>query len=154
MERNTSAASIGTIGRQIQNSKKGEEGKKPVASSTVVETQDQFPILRVPSEVLLLIFVELKRISADEKEKREFRDFIEWTVVTHVCHTWREIALGAPFLWSYIRITSSNPSELRCAAEMLHRSRNETLLSVRLDFDFSSVTSLALPPTCQYPFLQ
>lgn len=147
MERTTSAASIGTIGRQIQNSKKGEEGEKPVASSTVVETQDQFPILRVPSEVLLLIFVELKRISADEKEKREFRDFIEWTVVTHVCHTWREIALGAPFLWSYIRITSSNPSELRCAAEMLHRSRNETLLSVRLDFDFSSVTSLALPPT-------
>lgn len=42
----------------------------------------------------------------------------EWLYITHVCHYWREIALGMHELWKYIV-----PIRLACVTEMLARSR-------------------------------
>lgn len=54
-----------------------------------------------------------------------------WIRVTHVCRSWREIALSSPRVWSYVRFTSS----LHCMREILSRSKQAPL---HLDFVHSN----------------
>ncbi|THU97677.1 hypothetical protein K435DRAFT_56098 [Dendrothele bispora CBS 962.96] len=46
-------------------------------------------------------------------------------VLTHVCRSWRTIALGEPFLWSFIRCQIPSPTEL--VTVWLARSQNRPL---------------------------
>lgn len=53
---------------------------------------------RLPNELLSLIFLELRDALCNVHHPGS-RD-AEWTGVTHVCHRWREVALGTPALWA------------------------------------------------------
>lgn len=63
---------------------------------------------RLPSEVLLEVFVLLVVPFNIE----------EWHAITHVCRTWRFVALGTPFLW-----TASPPHNREYTLCMLKRSQ-------------------------------
>lgn len=46
----------------------------------------------------------------------------QWLYITHVCHHWRQVALGLQRLWRYIV-----PIRPECVSVMLARSRQETI---------------------------
>ncbi|KAI0927027.1 hypothetical protein AcV5_007672 [Taiwanofungus camphoratus] len=84
------------------------------------------PVNRLPHEILGLIFDQIPIMTF-----RRTEDYSEWvvsspihvaaksTVVTHVCHYWREIGLETPRLWSHISDCMSQSA----ASELFRRSK-------------------------------
>ncbi|KAJ3529084.1 hypothetical protein NMY22_g9140 [Coprinellus aureogranulatus] len=70
---------------------------------------DNPPIQRLPAEILTQIFLD--RIPSPSRGKGASRISASHpaTIFSHVCHDWRELALGTPLLWSgiYIQIPPS-----------------------------------------------
>ncbi|KAF6753052.1 hypothetical protein DFP72DRAFT_435379 [Ephemerocybe angulata] len=81
---------------------------------------------RLPPEVLCDIFLAAGVVPerSDQARRVAWNDSGErlWIVVTHVCKSWRETALGCPALWA--NLTFISPSFTRV---MLQRSRNAPL---------------------------
>jgi len=83
------------------------------------------PVSRLPPELVLLVFTHLRDICMITRFIRR-----DWMNVTGVFHSWREIALCAPNLWTNIRISKGT---YRWASEMLYRSQ-QSPLSAHVDY--------------------
>ncbi|EAU82734.2 hypothetical protein CC1G_10639 [Coprinopsis cinerea okayama7 len=99
------------------------------------------PISRLPTEILCNIFM-LVRHRAEHSRKQERDPFgywrkhkklKAWTVITHVCHRWRNIALDCPALWS----TWSHAWGPSWFEAVVDRSR-DALITLELDFQWFS----------------
>ncbi|KAH9858914.1 hypothetical protein C2E23DRAFT_800622 [Lenzites betulinus] len=77
---------------------------------------------RLPPELLLYIFSLLICGTAKSGDSPSFPNSAKVILVTHVCRTWRNLALGAPDLWS--SIVATNPTR---TAEFLERSQRALL---------------------------
>ncbi|TCD71708.1 hypothetical protein EIP91_005474 [Steccherinum ochraceum] len=101
----------------------------------------QSSIAMLPPELLVEIF-NIFILSAIHQSPQSY----SWIRITHVCHTWRAVALAAPVLWSRIYFSDEVRFEWHkvdggskmivsslntCISEMLARSGN-ALLDVRL----------------------
>jgi hypothetical protein len=105
------------------------------------------PIRRVPAETLFKIFAlslpYTRRIGEHSLEQAPWR-------LGHVCHRWREAAVGFPFLWSSITLYADRRFSIddRCPPLSVdHRSGNAPLhVSIICDSnpDFSSSQSIDL----------
>jgi len=84
------------------------------------------PVSRLPPERMLLVFTHLRDICVINRFKRR-----DWMNVTRVLHSWREITLCAPNLWTNIRISKGTN---RWASEMLYRSQ-QSPLSAHVDYE-------------------
>ena len=73
------------------------------------------PISSLPNEVIAAIFLLLRSPGTAEQP-----DIHPVPRVAHVCHLWREIALGHPLLWNHFSFTSVNAAG---ATEILARAK-------------------------------
>jgi len=94
------------------------------------------PISRLPPELLSLVFRHVRDIIT-----REFNSHIDafdnpfaferrcdvkdWMITSHVCHSWREVALNTVSLWSHLVVTRNN---YKWAEECLRRSKGSSLV--------------------------
>ncbi|KAJ1301541.1 hypothetical protein OPQ81_008789 [Rhizoctonia solani] len=93
-----------------------ENSETVVLPSFVQQTQqrthnDRQSINKLPTELLTSIFI------IGEKSARNIRPRTSYyigfqEVITHVCHRWREVAIGCQPLWTYIHITRPSPYHL------------------------------------------
>ncbi|KAI0056724.1 hypothetical protein BV25DRAFT_1546958 [Artomyces pyxidatus] len=111
------------------------------------------PIFLLPPEILARIFstyaasepdtfrVALRHFKEDWLEEGTPNSLhsarVGWINVTHVCHSWREVALGHAALWSSIDSTVSSPWR----EEMLRRSA-QCPLSLHLHINSSNIEGL------------
>ncbi|KAI9455927.1 hypothetical protein BJY52DRAFT_615793 [Lactarius psammicola] len=83
------------------------------------------PISSLPTEVIAAIFSFLRvPVPSSLITMYEMPDPLAWLRVAHVCHHWREIALGQPLFWSYVDFTTFNSAG---AAEILTRAKTAPL---------------------------
>ncbi|KAI0784675.1 hypothetical protein C8Q75DRAFT_377801 [Abortiporus biennis] len=96
------------------------------------------PVAKLPAEILAEIFDIYSSHCYESRKDSSFHsrrgEVAEWTIVSHVCHYWRDISLSSSHLWSNICIKGSH--SLYYLKTCLERSR-ETLLSVYLEEVFS-----------------
>ena len=93
------------------------------------------PISRLLPELLSLVFCHVRDAIAgksghDHSFERPFefkRRFAvkNWMKISHVCHSWREVALNTVSLWSHLIVTRSN---YKWAEECLRRSKESSLV--------------------------
>jgi len=76
--------------------------KPPSVPATIAK------IDRLPPEMLVAIFVHLSKQGPDPPgRKTSYFDFVQDLVsVTHVCMSWRQVAIAAPELWTEITMTN------------------------------------------------
>ncbi|KAI0690449.1 hypothetical protein BC835DRAFT_1307909 [Cytidiella melzeri] len=103
------------------------EGHSIEIIMTNPELDSHITISQLPSEVLLLIF---RRYSMTEWRGGD----VPWIKVTHVCRRWREVALSASTLWSYIRITPSTSAKR--VSTWIQRSQQAPLTVTSLPVSF------------------
>ena len=77
------------------------------------------PISSLPNEIIATIFFLLR--SPDTVGQPDIHFVLR---AAHVCHLWREIALGHPLLWSYINFTTVSATG---ATEILARAKTAPL---------------------------
>ncbi|KAJ3540384.1 hypothetical protein NMY22_g4323 [Coprinellus aureogranulatus] len=80
------------------------------------------PINRLPHEILSTIFQTTKSLL--KYTYPQPRNRLTWVRVSHVCRYWREVALDAASLWSYLDFPRPDPEFTRL---MLQRSKNAPL---------------------------
>lgn len=76
------------------------------------------PVYDLPKDVMVEIFWLLAQPAATPT-KRTRKDQLDWIRVTHVCRSWREIALSQPKLWSFVDL-----AHLKSARAFLERSNH------------------------------
>lgn len=87
------------------------------------ERNSSAPIMRIPPEILVKIFVHYQNTFFLHWNPEE------WIKVTHVCHFFRQVALASPTLWSriYFRSGDQTKTYLRGLKEYLLRSKQAPL---------------------------
>ena len=83
--------------------------------------------VRLPPEIMVEIFTHhIAGLRGDylDASGRNNVLYSPWLIMTHVCHRWREIALAAPTLWTYLRIGCGHVDQLEV---FLLRSKNASL---------------------------
>ncbi|OBZ65224.1 hypothetical protein A0H81_14693 [Grifola frondosa] len=65
-------------------------------------------VYRLAYELLVQIFVEVRN-AAQEHDEQGARYNFRWISVSHVCRTWREVAIDCPKLWSTIYVAGGAP---------------------------------------------
>ena len=101
------------------------------------------PAFRLPNEVLLEIF-DICRSGAADMDKD-----MRWVNLTHVCRSWRLIALDYPTLWSTLPLTS-----LSWTREMVVRSRTAPLSVIAAVVDRREVDQLTEVMATHLPRMQ
>ena len=89
--------------------------------SLTIRRKALVPISLLPPELLLQIF----HICALEEPPWYSTQLLGWIGVSHVCHHWRQVALGDSSLWSTI---SNIPAITRWVSETLARARGAPLV--------------------------
>lgn len=87
------------------------------------------PISRLHPEILTEIFKAIASHTDSFSEVHNPTPPYQWLRVTHVCHSWREIALACPRVWSYLRYAA----DVECVKEMVARSKESPLF---VDFNY------------------
>ncbi|TCD71668.1 hypothetical protein EIP91_005434 [Steccherinum ochraceum] len=106
-----------------------EEHIRAIASLRV-RMNTVIPIAQLPSEILSHIFTLYAAVMKNHYTyTRRGPPHYYWMDVTHVCHYWREAALGDPRLWSDILVTAGSVARVE---ELLNRSK-QTKLHVEID---------------------
>ncbi|KAF4606047.1 hypothetical protein EYR38_000092 [Pleurotus pulmonarius] len=77
----------------------------------------------LPSEILVMIFGVLECTFRGTRHSH-----LQWFVVTHVCRTWRKVALSEPTLW----VDFVNPPR-KCARELFARTQEAPLILQLVD---------------------
>ncbi|TCD71723.1 hypothetical protein EIP91_005489 [Steccherinum ochraceum] len=98
---------------------------------------------QLPIELVLLIIslcAESHFQELDATRKPLNRPY-SWIKLTHVCRSWRELALKTPSLWN--RVYCNKATDIQCLTEMLARTQNLPLV-IRVEGDLSS-TPASLP---------
>ena len=90
------------------------------------------PVGKLPEEILALIMLWVAKDAYEAAHTHPHP--LRWIRVTHVCHTWRTVALATPALWANIHYTQ--PDVFR---ELLARSKHAPL-SIAVNVDVSSVS--------------
>ncbi|KAI0324117.1 hypothetical protein GY45DRAFT_462967 [Cubamyces sp. BRFM 1775] len=98
------------------------------------------PALRLPPELLTLIFRELQLLHGWNRSHRHPGSRL-WLRVTWVCRFWREAALLAPTLWSFVQSASAGTDHAFVEAA-LERARR-----VPLNIDLTFVRSADRAPS-------
>ncbi len=75
----------------------------------------------LPTEILSEIFLHLARDSYENQQQFTYPSY-PLRSLTWICHSWREVALNSPRLWSYIVLTHR-----RFVSEFLARSKSAPL---------------------------
>ena len=92
--------------------------------STVADNEDplaDFPFDKLPTELLIKIFHHTRPNSVLEDYNASYPYPV---ALSHVCRHWRKVALGAPTLWTDIRIVQYETEEIREATRVyLERSK-------------------------------
>ncbi|KAI0040251.1 hypothetical protein FA95DRAFT_1472499, partial [Auriscalpium vulgare] len=83
-------------------------------SSLHIRRNAYLPVSRLPPEMLAKIFQFLVLLDLEWT-----REGLGWIAVTHVCASWRAIALGCPSLWTNLTFRLG----MEWAETMLGRSR-------------------------------
>ncbi|TCD68098.1 hypothetical protein EIP91_011551 [Steccherinum ochraceum] len=101
------------------------EGHLQAAASLRVRMNTLIPVARLPPEILSHIFALYAAITQDywTYSRRKVSQY-DWIAITHVCHRWREDALGNPNLWSNIQTSFSS---VKWVDEYLARSKQSAL---------------------------
>lgn len=76
----------------------------------------------IPPELLSTIFVHHAQ-QTQLLHNPDNPDILSWIIVGHICHHWREVALGTPELWATPFLNSSQATD-----EMLTRSKMAPLI--------------------------
>ncbi|TCD65759.1 hypothetical protein EIP91_002243 [Steccherinum ochraceum] len=126
-----------SLGTQLLQSEDGSQTATilPVAATSLPIVHKnylntQVAIARLPPEILAQVFlhcivpVAIGGYACPPSHK--------WLKVSHVCHFWREVALGTPGLWTHIHVRGL-ATTLECANAFLDRSR-QSMLTLRVDF--------------------
>lgn len=87
------------------------------------------PISRLHPEIFMEIFKAIASHTDSFSEVHNPTPPYQWLRVTHVCHSWREIALACPRVWSYLRYVA----DVECVKEMVVRSKESPLF---VDFNY------------------
>ncbi|KAH0580535.1 hypothetical protein H2248_002027 [Termitomyces sp. 'cryptogamus'] len=93
---------------------------------------------QLPMDILYTLFLSIKTA---EPEKSLFTI----VVASHVCRCWRAVAIGAPLLWTYVRVswTSGSRNHISVVTSLLKRSQH---LPIILHFDIGSVRKIESSP--------
>lgn len=86
-------------------------------------------ISSIPPELLGTIFVHHAQ-QTQLLHSPDNSDILSWIIVGHICHQWREVALGTPELWATPFLNSSQATD-----EMLTRSKMAPLI-VRVGWQY------------------
>ncbi|KAI0066255.1 hypothetical protein BV25DRAFT_1522425 [Artomyces pyxidatus] len=138
--------------------REGQDGiLDPPATLTNLASIASTPILSLPPEILTEIFLccaargkLFEKRYTDVRGHHKFQsqlqfEWVGWINVTHVCRSWREVALNSASLWSFIDVVPMKPSGFD---EMLSRSAT-TPLSLTISSDRPYIDrwdEAALPP--------
>ncbi|KAI0718492.1 hypothetical protein C8Q72DRAFT_135905 [Fomitopsis betulina] len=115
--------------------------------SRIRATNALAPISTLPPEILSNIFLRIAGRGSADPARWEPRMVGRWIHVTHVCTSWREVALQCTPLWSHLHV----PDSPKILEELLVRSRSAPLsitLQLRamdtVDVEASASTLLGL----------
>ncbi|KAJ8502887.1 hypothetical protein ONZ45_g11349 [Pleurotus djamor] len=97
-------------------------------------------VAKLPRELLSRIFLDI-RYRDHSKEYSTLPYQREWLVLLHVCHMWREVALGLALFWSWIEpssisrtkqhvaLSKSTPLNMLCLMETLNLEAIDIVMS-------------------------
>ncbi|TCD67465.1 hypothetical protein EIP91_012326 [Steccherinum ochraceum] len=90
-----------------------------------INAQRAHPRFLTP-EILIQIFLTLQTFPAQPRAEYAWVSPLptEWSIVTHVCYQWREVALMTPALWANIEVLPHNVPRIRA---YIHRSKQVPL---------------------------
>lgn len=89
------------------------------------------PVQCIPDEILEEIFAQSARLENDDSHVFSLNK-PPW-VFSHICVTWRDVALSSPRLWSFVRVETSrlyprcSLPDVQCLETYLERSRSYPL---------------------------
>ncbi|KAH6901493.1 hypothetical protein BKA70DRAFT_1157706 [Coprinopsis sp. MPI-PUGE-AT-0042] len=128
----------------VEEARKRLDDRLLALEKEIIDTKHQrnqlAPISRLPVEVMSKIFLDCSRNpwSSPQTTYSPFASLhgpagTRWTGISHVCHQWREVALGCSELWSLI-----NPNmSAKWIEAMIERSQ-DTPISI-VDFNISYI---------------
>jgi len=92
------------------------------------------PVSRIPTDVLSQIFGVIRDdvtniLASNTRVHPTQYQPLSWIAITQVCHTWRELAIDTPTLWTCI-ILSALPGSEKWAKKMLYRSKQCSLVVI------------------------
>ncbi|KAJ7866328.1 hypothetical protein B0H13DRAFT_1898144 [Mycena leptocephala] len=115
----------------------------------------KYPVLTLPNEIVSEIFIHFL---PTYHRFPPLTGLFSPTLLTHICRTWREIALRTPALWSAISAYGDVPSEqtVRTFDTWLKRSRSRPL-SVQIvdltDSDVAGILAAVVPHCARWEYL-
>ncbi|PCH34821.1 hypothetical protein WOLCODRAFT_125067 [Wolfiporia cocos MD-104 SS10] len=119
--------------QSIYQSSKHWQPASHLSLSARREWNADLPIHRIPSEVLIQIFLLVRSSSRDTR----------WIWVSHVCGIWRGIAIMTPLLWSSVSTDAGLPFLRLCLQRAKHVPTDVT--SCQHVEDIGSLKSLLMP---------
>ncbi|KAH6901499.1 hypothetical protein BKA70DRAFT_1522227 [Coprinopsis sp. MPI-PUGE-AT-0042] len=108
------------------------------------------PIARIPLEVLTEIFFECATNLWPMHQRSQHGlnidlTYTKWTVVSHVCRQWRDVALGCSELWSLL----SPCMPKRWIEAMVERSKASPISVVNLEYEIAGLRPERFPNNIQ-----
>ncbi|PFH46871.1 hypothetical protein AMATHDRAFT_50728 [Amanita thiersii Skay4041] len=98
------------------------------------------PHRKLPEDVIRHIFTFCVSETTDLSLLPGSQQLPDEVILTHVCSSWRRIALSTPSLWSNILVSISDEISLFMAKEWVHRA-GQALITMNLNLEYIESTS-------------